>query len=302
MSNGILCIYHAGCLDGFTAAWCVWRAYPNAEFHPGVYNEPPPDVTGKRVVLVDFSYPYVTIMEMARAAQSIIILDHHATAKSALATFKEPPLDLEMDGRVLKGWLPNEGVWAKFDMNKSGARLAMEHFVSDDLLRNPLVHYVEDRDLWRFSSEDTKAICAYLFTQDFSFNNWDSLNAKLRDPETRSQIIETGSTLLEKHDKDVRKLVEMCAREARIYVGSALYQVPIASIPPMYASDAGNLMCQSSPFSATYYDTESYRVFSLRSAAGHGEDVSEIAKYFGGGGHKNAAGFKVTRDHYLATI
>jgi nanoRNase/pAp phosphatase (c-di-AMP/oligoRNAs hydrolase) len=29
-------------------------------------------------------------------------------------------------------------------------------------------------------------------------------------------------------------------------------------------------------------------------------DVSEIAKEYGGGGHAKAAGFKVSRDHFLA--
>lgn len=41
-----LCIYHGNCADGFTSAWAVYKALGNAvEFFPGVYNNPPPDVT-----------------------------------------------------------------------------------------------------------------------------------------------------------------------------------------------------------------------------------------------------------------
>jgi nanoRNase/pAp phosphatase (c-di-AMP/oligoRNAs hydrolase) len=53
-------------------------------------------------------------------------------------------------------------------------------------------------------------------------------------------------------------------------------------------------------FGGTYYDTATHREFSLRSLGDF--DVSEIAKEFGGGGHKNAAGFKVPRSHPFASL
>jgi hypothetical protein len=53
-----LCVYHHPCADGHTAAWAVWRRFGSAvKFHPGVHGQPPPDVTGEHVVIVDFSYP-----------------------------------------------------------------------------------------------------------------------------------------------------------------------------------------------------------------------------------------------------
>jgi nanoRNase/pAp phosphatase (c-di-AMP/oligoRNAs hydrolase) len=67
----------------------------------------------------------------------------------------------------------------------------------------------------------------------------------------------------------------------------------------MYASDAGNILSEGRAFAATYYDTDKSRVFSLRSSKG-GVDVGEVAKLFGGGGHKHAAGFSVPRFNYLA--
>ena len=79
------------------------------------------------------------------------------------------------------------------------------------------------------------------------------------------------------------------------------HKIPMANLNGMYASEAGNIMSEGFPFAATYYDTVSYRVFSLRSQES-GIDVSEIAIKFGGGGHKHAAGFKVDRNHVLARI
>lgn len=60
----------------------------------------------------------------------------------------------------------------------------------------------------------------------------------------------------------------------------------------MFASDIGNMLAIGKPFSATYQETREYRKYSLRSEKG-GVDVSRIAAEFGGGGHENAAGFKI---------
>ena len=51
-----ICIYHGNCADGFDAAWVVRKALgADIEFHAATYGQPVPDVTGKNVVIVDFS-------------------------------------------------------------------------------------------------------------------------------------------------------------------------------------------------------------------------------------------------------
>ncbi|MEY5098606.1 MAG: hypothetical protein RJA36_1325, partial [Pseudomonadota bacterium] len=50
-----------------------------------------------------------------------------------------------------------------------------------------------------------------------------------------------------------------------------------------------------------YWDTAEHRQFSLRSRDG-GLDVAAICEGFGGGGHRQAAGFRVARDHDLARL
>ena len=59
------------------------------------------------------------------------------------------------------------------------------------------------------------------------------------------------------------------------------------------SSDAGHELGKGRPFAACYWDTPDGRVFSLRSSA-DGADVSEVAKQYGGGGHRNASGFRVS--------
>ncbi len=74
--------------------------------------------------------------------------------------------------------------------------------------------------------------------------------------------------------------------------------VPVANLPYVFSSDAGHLMAKGKPFAACYYDTPTGREFSLRSTD-EGLDVSEIAKMYGGGGHRNASGFRVPYGHSL---
>lgn len=81
----VLCIYHAFCADGFGAAWIVRRALGDGvEFHAASYGQEPPDVTGRDVLMVDFSYKRSMLDKMAEVARSILVLDHHKTAAEDL--------------------------------------------------------------------------------------------------------------------------------------------------------------------------------------------------------------------------
>jgi len=51
---------------------------------------------------------------------------------------------------------------------------------------------------------------------------------------------------------------------------------------------------ESGTFGATYYQDSNMQIhFSLRSIGDY--DVSKIAKQFGGGGHRNAAGYVIDK-------
>lgn len=265
----ILCIYHGNCADGFSAAWVVRRAIPDAEFHAGIYGEPPPDVAGKEVVLVDFSYKRPVLLEMAAKAKSILILDHHKSAQEEL-------IDLPAN------------VTAVFDMDHSGCMLAWKHYFPNEEPPQ-LLRHVEDRDLWRFALPRTREVQAAVFSYEYDFEQWDRLMQ--RDP---LDLAGDGEVLERKHFKDIRELLRVCQRE--MVIGGI--RVPVANMPYTMTSDAGHIMAKGKPFAACYWDVPDGRVFSLRSSD-MGLDVSEIARSYGGGGHRNAASFKVTREKAL---
>lgn len=291
--NKRLCIYHGNCADGFGAAWVVRNALgdENVEFHAGVYGKTPPDVTGRDVVMVDFSYKRPVLLEMAAKANSILILDHHKTAQEDL-------VDLPAN------------VTAVFDMKRSGAMIAWDYY-NPDKMPLPLIRHIQDRDLWTFKLPGTREIQSAVFAYPYEFDEW----TKLMEGST-DQLYRDGLAIERKHHKDVAELVTLLKR--RVFIpaegGHANsesgegFVIWAASLPYMFTSDAGHMMCDGDePFAACYWDTADARIFSLRSRFGSENpgksiDVSQVAKQYGGGGHAAAAGFQVPRDHPLARV
>lgn len=298
-----MCIYHGNCADGFGGAWVVRKALgEQVEFIAGVHGQEPPDVTDKDVIIVDFSYKYEVMARLSWKANSIIILDHHKSAAEDLGKFPPFHAGVRVDGRhpdgsVALGWESahismnsqnSPAIACCFDMNRSGAMLAWDHFFPG---QEPpmLLRHIEDRDLWLFQLDGTREIQANLFSYPYDFEVWDTLMA------TDVQSLRSdGAAIERKHQKDVAELVAVTKR--RLVIGG--HNVPVASLPYTLTSDAGHLMAQGEPFAACYWDTPDGRVFSLRSTD-DGMDVSEIAKQYGGGGHRNASGFRVPFGHEL---
>lgn len=265
-----LCIYHANCADGFGAALAVRLRFADSrpEFVAATYGEIPPDCTGHDVLLVDFSYKLPVLEQIIAQAKSVTILDHHKTAEADI----QPLLDA---GRV----------HGEFDMGRSGAAMAWDWCFPDDD-RPRLIEHIQDRDLWQFKLEGTREVSAALFSYDQDFEVWKNILTALEDEEGMAFMVRMGQTLQRKHNKDLDDILKATKRRMLI----CGYSVPVANLPYIFASDAGNRMAEGELFSASYFDTPDGRKFSLRSKD-TGMDVSEIAKRFGGGGHARAAGF-----------
>lgn len=272
MKRPVICIFHKNCVDGFGSAWVVRKALGDqVEFHEGVYSEPTPNVVGKDVYLVDFSYERSVVETMIESANSVTILDHHSSAIKDLE-------GLRVGSKTLYGVL---------DPTRSGAMITWDYFFPNQEPPQLLKH-IQDRDLWKFNLPATREIQAALFSYPYSFEDWD----KLMQPEEIPQLIVDGIAIERKHHKDIEELLPQVTRKMNI----CGYIVPIANVPYMMGSDAGDTLCKGEPFAGYYYDTPTLRVFGLRSDE-NGINVGEFAKKnFSGGGHDKASGFKVSHE------
>ncbi len=259
-------LYHAHCADGFGAAFAAWIALGDqARYLPVRHGDPPPDLPHEaHVAILDFSYTRDTLLELAQRCQSLLVLDHHKSAQADLAD------------------LP----FARFDLEKSGARLAWEHF--QPLQQMPeLLAYVEDQDLWRFALPDSRAVSTALHGYPMDFAVWQQLSV--------SELASEGRAILRyKHS-----LIERAISRTR-WVKIGEHEVPTVN-SCLLQSEIGDELCRlypDAPFAGVYYaNQKEHQAWSLRSI---GEfDVSAVAALYGGGGHRNAAGFALPLERAL---
>ena len=253
-----LVLYHANCPDGFGAAWAIWKKYPSAVFIPVDHGQPlPVDPTGRNLLIVDFSYPRPMLEGIAKSAAAIQVLDHHITAKQALAD------------------LP----YAAFDLNKSGAVLAWEW--AHRLPAPWLLEYVQDKDLFTWKLPGSREINAALSAYPYDFNIWDGMKREVLEQEGRAIL------------RYEHKLVEQILQEM-VMVEFEGETVPCVQ-SAVLTSQIGERLAASGAFCLIWHDRQGRRYFSLRSREG-GADVSRISVKYGGGGHPHAAGFSVPLD------
>jgi len=254
-------LYHSKCYDGFGAAYSAWKKLGDtAEYIAVSYNYPLPAMdTNSMVYIVDFSYDRETMMGLCDRMNLVTVLDHHKTAE---ATF----LDLE-----------HPRLMAKFDMSKSGARMTWEHFHKDPVPQ--LILHIEDRDLWLFKMDRSKEIHKALVSYPMDFELWDKFDVE--------QLKVEGVALERMYNQLVCNVCE----------GAWVGRIGADDVPMVNTSiawsEVGQEMLKRYPaykYVASFTDFEKEVMWSLRSREDF--DCSDVAKTYGGGGHKQAAGFK----------
>lgn len=259
-------LYHGGCPDGFCGAFLASKRFPEADLYPMSHGaEPPYDlIRNKRVLVIDFSWHRSIVVSLHSNARSFIVVDHHVTAEKALTG-----LD-----------------YAVFDMSKSGATL-MWDILHPGEPRPAYVNYVEDRDLGRiFKGTSTlphsREFNDYIMALPLTVEAWEELDRTRFD-----DIVAGGMAIRRQIDFYVRSTVEQ-RQLGRI--GSAL--TAVVNAPYQNSSDVGDALCEFADVGLIWFERgDGLMQFGLRSRGDL--DVSDIAKGFGGGGHKNASGFQL---------
>lgn len=289
-NNIDIVIYHGHCSDGFGSAFVIWNYYKQLfgldrasgiKYIPAVYQKDfvltdnfVEEMTGKNIIMCDFSYRYQHLKQIIDVANSFIILDHHKTAEKELA---QVPDNLKI-----------------FDMKRSGCGITWDYFYPTTKIPKFLAH-IQDRDLWTYMMpesatyvKNTAEFVAFFYEQKFDFDLWETF---LDDTVTESAI-NTGRAWLEYKNICVDKI----ARKASHIIQEInnQYFIGLYVNTSDLKSDIGDGLLTKYWFGdyACIWNYDKYRnesVYSLRSTDFR-SDVSKLALNFGGGGHRNASG------------
>lgn len=261
--NKVTVLYHANCPDGFGSAYAFWKKFGDrATYIPVFHNQPPPEIDADHLYIADFSYDRETLLKLKDQVKKLVVIDHHITAQNELSDLDFCVFDMEHSGAVLS--------WKR--MHKTEPPLILQ--------------YIEDRDLWNWRMPHAKEILSVIDSYPQAFMEWDELSGMLDIEEEFDKLRLSGEAILRHKRYMMNRVVQF-----KHTINIDGYNVPVVNTP-FFQSEIGSLFAETDPFAAAYFfDGEKY-VFSLRSSEG-GIDVSEIAKRFGGGGHKSASGFSV---------
>ena len=264
-------IYHADCTDGFGAAYSAWKQLGNrAEYYACKHGTPPPDVKGKNVVILDFSYGNEMTKKMIEEANSLLVIDHHKSAMVELHDISN----------------------THFDMTKSGAILSWEFFHPG---KEPpkFIRYIQDRDLWTWELEYSKEFSAAFDMVPFEFEEFE----KFEDDSVFDDACKRGSYILAYSKTVVKKVCEKAS--SRNLDGKDVLVVNASH----WMSEIGSRLAPDCDFAMIWYwDHESKETKVSLRAFHDTVDVSEIAKRFGGGGHKKASGFQLPKNKHVEDL
>lgn len=284
----IVC-YHAvskgaNCTDGFAAAFAAWFFNPRIKAIPVVHGDSLPldELRGKRVVFVDFCPPPDALTEVLKVAKHTLVLDHHKTAKDA------------MNGYVA----PEKATYTVlFSLEDSGATLTWRYFNSVAERRRVgipvLLEYVADADLGLYRLPYSREIRASLTTLKWDFEDW---SASMYDIDYHfDSIIRMGTAILSAE----KAVVERIATTAEVYDDPDLGG-PFAIVnSPAFQSEVGEHLAKKHGRALIWWVDGPAKLIrlSFRSDGNPKNEVSGIAKAYGGGGHPQASGATLPLSH-----
>lgn len=265
-------LYHADCLDGFSAAWAAWKKLKDKAVYipvPPNNREVPAIAEGKLVYTLDCSFPADTILAIKKRVAALVVIDHHISNKKAATRATD----------------------SLFDITHSGAVLAWKYF--HGRARVPqLLRHVEDQDLWHFRLAHTREVTAALSLYDMNMRTWDVLVHDMEKPARAKKYIFEGDVLLRQMHRRVGRMV---AHAEQIEFEG--YQCLMVNSPSLTSEVGHALVQKGSPVAIVWSRRDNKIYVSLRS---NGKvDVAKLAERYGGGGHKAAAGFSFEVHNFL---
>lgn len=319
----VFVIYHADCLDGFGAAYAAWRRFGDAATYRPMHHGEKwslSELSGHTVFILDFSFSPEFLETMAVIADSVTQIDHHASAMIAWAD------RLQLDSNGLRSYQhPVVPLSVTFNLEKSGARLAWEHFHPNEPTPLALRH-IEEQDMWRFTAK-TRPFCRALRLLPFDLAVWHQvvLETQVESAPRYLEMVTQGQAIEQFYQLEIERMAQsplrmpahvrgepvdalQARRHGQAVVSdeeSSWLALPGIAINAnaLFASELGNSLAeQSGSFGLIWQLSRDGEVKASLRSKGKSLDVSVIATRYGGGGHPNAAGFRMPADQFFNEV
>lgn len=286
-------IFHKNCFDGFTCFVILNKTQyidKNALIFPDVPSakQAPSNIDNKDVIIMDVAYKYEVLKNISERAKSVLFIDHHNSTHQDVVRIEKQYKNLKI----------------VYDEKECGSSLVWKYFFPKKEI--PLfVKYIKDNDIGTWKLKHTISFITGLdmhYTFSLTKKNIEIWN---------NFFEETAVTKLISKSKYYKKYIDFLLKSnsekysMQLFPSNKIYEefseyfkkpgefkvaVVCGGCPSV--SLLGNYMmhrinCDFVLFWTLRLDTKDY-ILQFRSKK-NGVDVGQIAKLFGGGGHKPAS-------------
>lgn len=273
-------IYHSKDFDGVCSGAIMKLRFPEIELIGYDYGQPFTweKVHGHEVIMADVSLPMKDMDRLADAARELMWIDHHA---SAIKDFEENR--------------PAAHIQAVLDSKYSACELCWRYFFPEKEI--PLiVEYLGRYDRW--DKSDTEFFNSVLMPFQYGMRSEYSLDPNEFPSNNFTQSL-TDKVEVKRITEIGRSILKYQAKQDAMVAAQRSFEGTVNGLPAIFCNGVPH---NSQSFHSVYdpgrhklmvafhYDGKQFNI-SLYST--HDDvDCGAIAKLYGGGGHKGAAGFK----------
>ncbi len=290
----MLIIYHKADLDGLCSGAILYRQYPEARLLGYDYREPF-DVKAniekdERVIMADVSMPMDVMEQIAERSGIFCWIDHHPSAhRDFLMSFYDYRIHEDGGYSVLDGdmkYIYEEG--------KSACELCWE-FISDEPIPEPIL-LLGKYDTWRENGTDAwnDVILPFQYgmrVEGFnpeSLSNW-IFNDYANNPTRLREMVGLGSAILKYQKQQDERLMQK-SFDARLNIPAEQGVIRCLVCNGAHNSTAFENKWDEEKHDAMVGISFDGKMWGISLRTTKDIDLSVIAKSFGGGGHKQAAG------------
>lgn len=269
----VFCYFHKADLDGWSSSAVVKKRYPFAEFYGYDYEEELPVVEGYDIVfMLDLSLSIDKMKELQKKNKDFIWIDHHSSKIR----------EIEKKKLKISGLRDSE--------NKNSACVLTWRYLYPTEKVPALLQYIEDIDLWNFAYNDTLPIVTAL---DIDEKEDRQMLEAMLDAGWWNDILPGLLAKGHLYVKLIEKQIDNIVKNASTKMWRG-WTVSILNTP-IHKSFIGDRILKTN-HRAKFVILWSVDNDIVRVGLRGNSDINlgEIASKYGGGGHKQAAGFNIS--------